>query len=108
MTIERLGLVALTYVFVAVVVVAVRDYLFRDRALTRFVVTLAASLSVCLMWTVYSRIFYDRAESLFAELAVGVLLASVYTAAWAPLVHGGLTHMSRTFGLVRPRYTYAG
>ncbi|MGB2986428.1 MAG: rod shape-determining protein MreD [Phycisphaerae bacterium] len=108
MTIERLGLIALSYTLVAMAVSPVREYLFRDRAVTRFIVTLLACLLVRIAWTIYCRVLYDPVDSLLVDLAMNVLLASVYTAAWAPLLHKGLWRMSRTFGLKRPRYTFAG
>ncbi len=108
MTVERLGLLALTYALVAVAVASVRDYLFRHRAVTRFVVTLVASLLVRAGWMVYRRVLYDPADRLLADLAADVLMGSIYTAAWAPLLQAGLWRMSRVFGLARPRYTYAG
>ena len=108
MTIERLGLMALTYTLVAVAVTSVRDYVFRDRALTQLLLTLVVSVLVRLAWTVYSRLLHDPGGALFVDLVLEVVIASVYTAVWAPLLHKGLLRMSRTFGLARPRYTYAG
>ena len=108
MTVERLGLIALSYGLVATVVVSVRDYLFRYRMVTQFVVTLAACLLVRVAWTVYHHTLYGPAGPLLVNLTMDVLLASIYTAAFAPPLHRGLLRMSRTLGLARPRYTYAG
>ena len=107
MTIERLGLLALTYGLAAVAVVSAREFIFRERALTQFLVTLVAGLSIRCAWLVYSRALYDPAAGLLMDLAVGVLFVSLYTAAWAPLCHKGLLGMSRFWGLKRSRYTYA-
>ncbi|UCC29469.1 MAG: rod shape-determining protein MreD [Phycisphaerales bacterium] len=108
MTIERLGLMALTYTLVAVVVASVRNYVFRDRALTQLLLTLVMSVLARLAWTVYSRLLYDPGQALLVDLTLQVLMASVYTAVWAPVLHKALLRMSRVFGLARPRYTYAG
>ncbi len=108
MTIERLGFLALSYGLAAVAVASVREYLFRRRAVTQFIVTLIVCLLLRLAWTVYRRMSYDAASSLLTTLMIDVLLVSVYTAAWAPFLHTALLGMSRTFGLPRPRYTYAG
>lgn len=108
MTIERLGLLALTYTVVAVAVAAAREYVFRHRAVTRFLVTLAASLLVSTGWMVYRHVLYDSTDSLLSGFSTDVIIGSIYTAAWAPLLQTGLWRMSRVFGLPRPRYTYAG
>ncbi len=108
MTIERLGLIALSYGLVATAIVSVRDYLFRYRGVTQFVVTLAACLLVRVAWTVYRRTLYDPAGPLVVDLMMDAVMVSIYTAVWAPPLHKGLLRMSRTLGLPRPRYTYAG
>jgi rod shape-determining protein MreD len=107
MTIERLGLVAVSYTLAATFIISIREYLFRYRTTTRFVVTLTACLLVRALWTGYSRAVYDLERSLLAALTLDVLLASVYTALWALPVHEGLRRVSRTFGLVRLRYNFA-
>jgi rod shape-determining protein MreD len=108
MTIERAGLIALSYTLVAMLVCSTREYIFRRRAETQFIVTFVACLLVRLAWTMYCRLLYDPADGLLATLATDVLMGSIYTAAWAPPVHKGLLRVSRMLGLPRPRYTYAG
>lgn len=108
MTLEPLGLLALSYGLVAMLVVSVREYLFRNESVTRFLLTLIVGLLLRLLWTIYHRAFYDPVASVFGELAIDVLVAAIYTAAWAPPAHALLTRMSRTFGLSRPRYSFAG
>ena len=107
MTIERLGLMAVTYALIAMAVVSVRDYLFRRQALTQFIVTVAACVAVRLAWTVYVRLLYDPAQSVLVSLIQNVVWGSIYTAAWAPIVHQSLLRISRTLGVPRPRYTFA-
>ena len=67
MTIERPGLLALSYTLVAMAVTPIREYLFRYRALTRFVVTLLSCLLIRVGWTAYSRILSDPGESLLVD-----------------------------------------
>ncbi len=107
MTVERLGLLALSYALAAVGITSVREHLFRYRAATQFVVTLVVCLLLRAAWLVYRRVSYDVAEPFLADLTVDVL-AAIYTAVWAPLLHKGLLGMSGILGLARPRYSYAG
>ena len=108
MTIERPGLLALSYTLTALCVAATREYFFRYRARTQFFVTLTACLLTHTAWLVYQRVLYDPRPNVVADFVTGVLAASLYTAAWAPLTHKLFLRMSRTFGIGRPRYTYAG
>lgn len=108
MTIERFGLLALSYTLLAMMIAPVRDYVFRSRAVTQFGVTLVACIFLRVAWTIYRRTLYDPAEGLLVDLTLDVLVVSVYTAIWAPLLHRGLLRMTSTFGLARPRYSYAG
>ena len=108
MTVERMGLLALSYGLAATLTASVREAVFRYRALTQFVVTLCVCLLVQTGWLAYRRVLYDPAEGFVVDLALGVLLGSLYTAAWAPLFHRVLSPLSRLLGLPRPRYTYSG
>ncbi len=108
MTIERLGLLALSYGLAAMLVTSVREYLFRYYGVTQFVVTFLVCLLIRVGWTVYRRVLYGPVDPLLIELMTDCLLVSLYTAAWVPLMHKVLLSVSRWFGIVRPRYTYAG
>lgn len=108
MTIERAGLIALTYLLTAVVVGSIREYFFRYRGLTQAMLTGAASLFIQTIWLIYRHILYDSAEPILIDFISAVVLASMYTAAWAPLFHRILLGMSGVFGIVRPRYMYTG
>ncbi len=108
MTLERLGLIALTYLAVAVVVVNVREFVFRYSRVTQFLMTLVACLSVRALWLTYHRALYDQAGSVWLDVLCGVLVTSIYTAAWAPLFHSGMLKMGKAFGIAVPRYSYAG
>ena len=106
MTIERPGLVAASYTLAAVLIISARNYLFRYRTTTRFVVTLLACLLVRVLWTLYFRTLYNPGRPLLTALMTDVFLASLYTGLWALPVHRGLQRVSRAFGLVRLRYNF--
>ena len=107
MTIERLGLVAFSYLCVAVGVGAMRDSLFRHERSTQFLVVLFACFLVRLGWLVYCRVAYDPVQTLGSMFAKNVLLVSIYTALWAPVWHSVLFRLLRVLGIPRPRYTFA-
>ena len=107
MTIERFGLIALSYVLVALCVLSCRDYLFRLSSMTQFVVTMVACFLVRSGWIVYGRVMYGFADTLLSDLMIDVIATSVYTAFWAPPVHICFLRIRGAFGLARPRYGYA-
>ncbi len=108
MTIERIGLMALTYTVAAMFITSIRDYLFCYRPETQFIVTLITCLCIRVCWFFYRRVLYDPAESVVLDLLLQVVAVSIYTAAWALLIHRLLSPMSRLWGVPRPRYTHAG
>ena len=108
MSIERLGLLALSYVLIASFVGSVREYLFRHHALTQFVVTFLCALFVQFGWLIYRRLMYAIDESLLVDLARTLLLAPLYTAIWAPPFHRILWSVASPLGLPKPRYSFTG
>ena len=108
MTVERPGLMAMTYLLAAVLVASAREYFFRYRSVTQFGVTLAVCLLVRTGWCVYRGLLYDAGGSIVLDVAVDVVLASLYTALWAPPLHKGLLAIAPYLGIHRPRYPYAG
>ncbi len=108
MTIERFGLIALSYGLTAMSITSIREYLFRYRLVTQAVVTFAACLLVRTAWTVYYHGLYGATVPLFTDWVVGAVLASIYTAALAPPTFRVLWPMSRSLGVTRPRPGYAG
>lgn len=107
MTVERCGLIAMTYVLITMIIVAIRESLFRDRPLTQFLVTLAACAAVHCAWFIYRRILYRSVQPAFDDFVVGVLFVAAYTALWAPLIHGVLHRMRKLLGFSAPRFGYA-
>ena len=104
LTIERFGLLSVSYGLTAVFIVSIRDYVFITSTVTQAVVTLVAGLRLRTAWMVYRRNLYDVPETIAFDLVTQVCLASLYTVAWAPLIQRPLLHMSRRLGLVPPRY----
>jgi len=100
LTIERFGLISLSYGLTAVLVCQVRSFVFTRHPLTHLSVTFAAALAVQLLWLIYRPL---------AGLPIGspaVLIGScVYTALWAPALHTVLLRAPRLLGLAPVRYS---
>ena len=107
MTIERFGVITLSYGLTAIIVTLPREYLFRYRVATQTVVTLTACLMVKTAWTMYYHLLYETPGPLLRDWLIGGVIASAYTAALAPLAFRVLLRMSRPLGIARPRYSYA-
>lgn len=108
LTIERFGLLATSFALAALLVASGREFLFRHRWVTQLCVTLATCLLVHAVWLIYYRTIYAPAGSLLGAFGREVVATSLYTAAWAPLMHRALLGIARPLGLTLPRYTYAG
>ncbi len=108
LSIERLGLLVLSYVLVAMVIVGVREHVFKSAHTTRFILTLVVGLALRVGWAAYYRALYDASVSVGLELLQQVVWGAVYTACWALPLHFVLVRFSRIFGFARPRYSYAG
>ncbi len=108
MSIERVGLLALSYAIAAWFVGSFRDYLFRRRALTQFVVTFAAAFLLQMAWLVYRRVVFAHGPNLSVEWALSLIAAPLYTALWAPPVHRALLGIAPWLGLPSSRYSFAG
>jgi rod shape-determining protein MreD len=108
LSIERLGLLVLSYVLAAMVIVGVREHVFKSAHTTRFILTLVVGLALRLGWTAYYRALYDSSVSVGLELLNQVVVGAVYTACWAIPLHFLLVRCSQLFGFARPRYSYAG
>lgn len=108
MTIERFGVIALSYGLTAMIVTSIREFLFRYRIVTQTVVTFAACLLVRTGWTMYYYLLYLPREPMLGDWLIGGVVASAYTAALAPFIFRVLFSMSRLLGITRPGYSYAG
>jgi rod shape-determining protein MreD len=108
MTIERFGVIALSYGLTAMIVTSLREYLFRYRVVTQMIVTLTACLLVRTAWTMYYHLLYEARGPMLGDWLIGGVIVSAYTAAFAPFVFRLLLSMSRPLGIAHPRYGYAG
>ncbi len=105
MTIERFGVIALSYGLTAMAVTSFREYLFRYHVVTQTAVTLTACLMVRTAWTIYYHLLYEVGGSLLTDWLTGAVIASAYTAALAPFAFHVLLRMSRLLGIPRQRGT---
>jgi len=103
MTLEQFGLLGLSYAVAAFLVLEVREYLFRYRALAQFGVTASVALFVQCMWALYVAIRYGSHDGLTHAVLVRALPASLYTGLWAIPAHRVLLWIGRPLGLVRSR-----
>ena len=108
MTIERMGLLSLSYLGAALLVSTIRGYVFCYRPGTQFIVTAIVCFIVHFAWWTYRHVLYDPAGSLLLDFVQHVVLSSLYTAAWAPFIHRFLLMGRWWFGIPRPRYSHAG
>ena len=108
MTIERFGVIALSYGLTAIIVTLLREYLFRYRVMTQMVVTLTACLLIRTAWTMYYHLLYEARGPMLGDWLIGGVIASAYTAAFSPLAFRMLLSVPRLLGIARPRYGYAG
>lgn len=108
MSIERPGLMAMSYMLVSIMVAASREYFFRYRSLTQIIVTWGACFVVQAVWMGYRRFLYPDGSTWWADLFTFVVPCAVYTGLFAPLLHKILLPMSKALGIERPQYSYAG
>ena len=110
LSIERMGLMAITYGVTALLINAVREVVFLRRAVTHFVVTLCGGLLLNAMLGVYRLAAFDACAS-WATVVLEGLVASVYAAGWAIPIHHALLKFSRLLGVrvtISPRVRAAG
>lgn len=104
---ERFGLLSLTYALVALAVQSSRDWMFRYHPLTHFSVTFVAGLvTQCVFW-LYTALTTDSAVGQSWSGAAGPFGIAFYSGLCALPVHAVLLRMSHGLGLDAPRYTHA-
>jgi rod shape-determining protein MreD len=106
MSVERFGLLSLSYGLVALLVYAIREYVFGEHPLTHVCVTLVACVLMQTMLAGYRAAAYGPPSPSFANLMVEGVWTGLYTAVWAPVIHGGLLRFSRVLGVRTPRYRH--
>jgi rod shape-determining protein MreD len=102
-TIERFGVLALSYALAAMLVYGVREYLFREHPLTQFCVTFAACLAIHIGLVIYRFGVFGLSSGSLGELAREPLLASLYTGLSALPVHFVLLRMHGLLGIMPAR-----
>ena len=107
LTVERFGLLAGSYTLLAAAVVSVRDLVFRYRASTHFALTFVAAGLLQTGWLVWRWRCYGVSDSVGRIMGL-MLLGSLYSAVWAPIMHGALLRAARWIGVPRPRYGFSG
>ncbi len=106
-TIERAGLVSITFGLTATLVTMSRDYVFRFGWISQLLVTAASCAFVQFLWLCYRFVIYGAHESVLRELWRGLILTSLYTGLWAPVLHFVFLRFSKILGIPRPRNVYA-
>lgn len=101
LTVERMGLLSLTYGLTVIALVSLREFLFQRRAVTHFLATLVAGLLIRTAWSVYAEVLYGLPSGGPLQGLKTVGFAAFYTAALAPFVHAVLLRGSAMLGLPR-------
>jgi len=101
LTIEQLGLLTASYGLAAAMVVSMREYLFRYRTTTQFVLTLFVSAALNVCWLAYRRAAYGAVEVWYESFLA--MASSLYTAAWAPIMDATLLRAAGLIGMQRQR-----
>jgi len=107
MSIERFGLLAVSYMLVAVIVSLVKEFLFRRRLATFVAVTLVAGVGLRLAWLLYRHLMYDSSERIASALVDDVLGGAVYTTLFALLASGVLVRIAPIFWQDMGRYAHS-
>lgn len=108
LTLERPGLLAITYTATALLVAGLREYVFRMSAMTQFFVVLAVGLLVRSAWLIYRYAAYDWNGGWAGQIAGDVVWGAAYTALFAPPMHRLLMSVGKPMGMRFPRYSHAG
>ncbi len=107
MSLERFGLLAVSYMLVALLVSIAKEYLFRRRLATFVAVTLVAGLGLRLTWLMYRHLLYSPGEGIATALVDDVLGGAVYSAFFALLTSGVLVRITPVFWQDAPRYAHS-
>ncbi|MBN2563254.1 MAG: rod shape-determining protein MreD [Phycisphaerae bacterium] len=94
----NVGLYALSFGLVGLVIVRLRDLTFRESIVTQLFFTFAAKVIVSLLAGVYM-LYVVHAPSRFGEILLTGIYAAVYTAVLAPYGHWALRRLRRPLGI---------
>lgn len=107
LTIERLGLLSLTYGTTALLILSVREYVFRYLTLTQAITTFLAVLFVQGAWGLYRVYVYEETGATVLGGAGGTVASAAVTAVIALAVFRPLLAASRLLGIPRRRYSFS-
>jgi rod shape-determining protein MreD len=100
---STIGLYSLSYSLAALVVYSVREYLFREHAITYVAVTFVIGLVLQFVWGVNRMITLPSEAGAFAVVIREPVTAAVMTALWAIPAHIVLLPFNRALGLMSAR-----
>jgi rod shape-determining protein MreD len=103
MTIEHFGLQMLSYALAAAMVTSIRLQVFRYRWSAQFFLTLVASFLLRIAWTIYVSWKFGQLGRMIPGWFAEAAFVSLYSAAWAPLLHSLLLHQASLFGIPRQK-----
>ena len=98
-SLERQGLVALSYAVAALLVVEVRGFVVPRNLSSQTIVTLFPAICVQAIWLIYRGVVHGGSTSGWLAMILSAAGAAVYTAAFAPLLHSALLAVSKPLGL---------
>ena len=98
-SLERQGLVALSYAVAALLVVEVRGFVVPRNLLSQAIVTLFPAICVQAIWVIYRGAVHGGSTSGWLAMILLAAGAAGYTAAFAPLLHSALLAVSNPLGL---------
>lgn len=104
---ERFGLLSMSYAMVALCVQSSRDWMFRYHPLTHFSVTFVAGIAIHGIFWCYASMMTTSAYAQPWTSVAGPVGIAFYSAICAPPVHALLIRMVRWLGLDAPRYSHA-
>ncbi len=99
----QLGVFALGYGLMALLVVQFRDSMFRDHPLTSLFVTLICTWLVHLLAGVHFVLSHSHAQRSVIEMLLHSTYTAMYSAAIAPYLHWLLARLRGLLGTVQPR-----
>ncbi|MBI1827479.1 MAG: rod shape-determining protein MreD [Planctomycetes bacterium] len=102
-TIEKFGLQMLSYAMAATLVTSIRLQVFRYRWSAQFSLTLLASFLLRMAWAIYASWRFGPLGRMIPGWFAEAAFISVYSAAWAPLLHSLLLRQASWFGIPRQK-----
>lgn len=97
MSIERMGLMSLTYAASALLLVSIRDSLFQRGSVAQFFVTLFLGLAIRAAWAVYVQVLYAASIGPLRT----IVLSACFTAILAPFAIALLSRAAPLLGVPR-------